>query len=144
MIIRRAAQADMPRIMALVDSVFSGEQGIPQQMNPVPDERQPQWWCAVEENEIVGTAVLYAQAGEWRIGRLAVARPLRGRRIGTQLLREALTGAFAQGADAVHMEARDAMVRILLRMGAEISGEPFEFYCGAVTPVIMRKAKYRE
>lgn len=137
----RAAEC-LPEIMALVDDVFTGEQGIPQEMNPIAPDRQPVWWYVLEEGRIVAAAAAYCLDGEWHMGRIAVAKPARGRGIGTRLIRHALREIFDMGAQRVRMEARDATVRIVRRMGAEMAGEPFGFYGANVTPVVVEKGKF--
>ena len=140
--IRRAAQADMPEILALVEQVFTGEQGIPVWMHHIPPERTPIWWCAAEENHIAACAAAYCEDGVWHMGRIAVSPGLRGRGIGTELLRHALGEMFDLGIDCVHMEARDTTVRILTRMGAEVTGDAFDFFGDRCTPICIRREKW--
>ena len=143
MVIRRAQTADMPEILALVEQVFTGEQGIPAWMHHIPPERTPMWWCAAEEDTVVACAAAYCEDGVWHMGRIAVQPGLRGRGIGTKLLRRALGEIFAGDIDCVHMEARDATVRILTRMGAEVTGEAFGFFGDRCTPIcICREVWY--
>ncbi len=49
---------------------------------------------------------------------------------------------FAEGIDEIHMTARDTTVKIVCEMGGKISGEPYPFYAGNVTPVILKKKNY--
>ena len=49
---------------------------------------------------------------------------------------------FAQDVDNIFLEARDATVHILTGFGAEIAGEPFAFYCGNVTPMILTRTAF--
>lgn len=142
MVVRRVTETDMPQILELVDSVFSGEQGIPRWMNPVPPEKLPLWWCVESDSRIVGAAVAYWDEGVCHMGRIAVAPEMRGRGIGTKLLRHALAELFAEQVESVRMEARDATVRILRRMGAEIAGEPFGFYGANCTPIVLRRENF--
>lgn len=137
--IRRAGEADMSAILALVEQVFTGEQGIPVWMHHIPPERTPLWWCAAEEGKIAACAAAYCEDGVWHMGRIAVRPDKRGRGIGTALLRHALGEVFERGADSVHMEARDATVRILKRMGAEVTGEAFLFFGDRCTPIGIRR-----
>ena len=45
-VIRKASDQDMTDIMELITSVFNGEQEIPNELIPIPDELTPRWWCA--------------------------------------------------------------------------------------------------
>ena len=88
-----------------------------------------------------GTAI-YREGGQWHMGRITVARRLRGQHKGTFLLKRVLDDVFAQDVDNIFLEARDATVHILTGFGAEIAGEPFAFYCGNVTPMILTRTAF--
>lgn len=76
------------------------------------------------------------------MGRITVARRLRGQHKGTFLLKCVLEDVFTQDVDNIFLEARDATVHILTGFGAEIAGEPFAFYCGNVTPMIPTRTAF--
>ena len=65
-----------------------------------------------------------------------------GQHKGTFLLKRVLDDVFAQDVDNIFLEARDATVHILTGFGAEIAGEPFAFYCGNVTPMILTRTAF--
>lgn len=48
----------------------------------------------------------------------------------------------AEENDEIHMTARDTTVKIVCEMGGKITGEPYPFYAGNVTPVILKKKNY--
>ena len=50
---------------------------------------------------------------------------------------------FANGIDEIHMTARDSTVKIVCDMGGKIVGEPYKFYDGNVTPIVLRKDNFR-
>ena len=139
MTIQQATANDMPEIMALVSSVFSGEQAIPPELIPIPAEKSPRWWCIRQEGRIAATVALYRDGEEWHMGRLAVAPGLRGGHIATRLLDTAIPAVFAMGIDTIHTECRDATVHILKRFGGEITGQPQTFFNGSITPVTLRR-----
>ena len=143
MVICRAEEKDMAQIMALVTDVFTGEQGIPAEMHPIARERQPVWWCLCDGERIAGAAAAYLDEGRWQMGRICIAPDVRGCGWGEKLLRHALGDVFAMGADEVHMEARDATVRIVLRLGGEIAGAPFAFFGADCTPLVVRREKFQ-
>lgn len=140
--VRRAAPSDMSAILTLTAQIFEGEQQIPHEMNPIPAEKQPQWWCMEQNGALVGTAALYREGEVWHMGRITVAPQLRGQHKGTFLLETVLTDVFGQGVEQVFLEARDATVHILRHFGAEIVGEPFAFYRGNVTPILLKRTDF--
>ena len=141
-IFRKAAAAEMAEIMRFETAVFTGEQGIPSDMIALPPERKPQWWCAADGARVIGTVAAFEENGEVHMGRFAVRPDCRGRRIGPRLVRYAMEDLFSQGVAEFHMEARDVTVKILRALGGEVTGEPFAFYAGMVTPMIMRREHF--
>lgn len=139
MTVRKANDTDMKAIMQLVQDVFEGEQGIPRQMHPIPEEKQPQWWCAESDGEIIGSMAAYLEDGNWHLARLAVSPKARGMGIATKLSKRALEALFDRGVTEVHMEARDITVHLMGKLGAEVAGEAFPFFQGNVTPMVFRK-----
>ena len=140
-LIRKALPSDMEAVLKLAGDIFEGEQKIPRSLNPISPEQNPQWWCAVADGRIAGTAAAFEEGGRWHIGRLAVAKEMRGRHIATELLKTAAAFVFDQGADAIYMEARDITVAIVQKMGGRVTGEPVPFYEGTVTPVVLEKER---
>lgn len=140
--VRRASDADIDAVLAFAAQIFADEQDIPKELNFIPADKQPQWWCMEQDGELVGTAAIYREGGQWHMGRITVARRLRGQHRGTFLLKRVLDDVFAQDVDNIFLEARDTTVHILTGFGAEIAGEPFAFYCGNVTPMILTRTAF--
>ena len=141
MIIRRAGPEDMEEIMPLVCSVFE-EQGIPRELDFIPEDRSPLWWCAEAGKTVIGAIASYKEDGKTHLGRFAIRPGYRGRGIGTRLLRCAVEDVFAHGVQRIYTESRPVTVAILEKMGAKISGETFPFYQGVCTPVDICKEDY--
>lgn len=142
LVFRRARGEEVEEIMKLIASTFAGEQGIPHQMLAIPAEQRPCWWCALLNGKVVGTVAGYYDGADFHMGRFAVDPALRGHKIGRKLVEYAFTDVFASGIERVDMECRDVTVKILLNMGAEISGEPFAFFGALVTPMVMHRENY--
>ncbi len=142
--VKKASEADMDSIGHLLTDAFTEEQRIPAQLIPLPSEIQPQWWCAVETDCIVGTVAAWRQGEEIHLGRFAVRVDCRGRHIGLRLMRQAVEDLFGQGFEEIHAEARPAAVKMFCSLGAEICGPDSAFYEGTVTPVILRRGAYRQ
>ena len=143
LIFRLAEERDMEAVLALNIATFTGEQGIPADMIEIPTEQRPRWWCAFLDDKMVGTVAGYFNGEEFHMGRFAVDPALRGHNIGRQLVEYAFNDAFASGIERVDMECRDVTVKILLAMGARISGETRTFYGANATPMVMYRAEYR-
>ena len=43
--VRRASDADMDAVLAFAAQIFADEQDIPKELNFIPADKQPQWWC---------------------------------------------------------------------------------------------------
>ena len=80
--VRRASDADMDAVLALAAQIFADEQDIPKELNFIPADKQPQWWCMEQDGELVGTAAIYREGGQWHMGRITVAHRLRGQHKG--------------------------------------------------------------
>ena len=124
MTFRRASEADMDQIMALVTETFSGEQRIPLELIPIPEELSPQWWCAKDNGKVIGSIALC------------------GCHVGTMLLQSAVREIFSSGIEEIYCEARDTTVHIVEKLGGKITGDPVPFYDGNVTPMILKRIYY--
>ena len=142
MTFRRASEADMDQIMALVTETFSGEQRIPLELIPIPEELSPQWWCAKDNGKVIGSIALYKDHNECHMGRFAVSPENRGCHVGTMLLQSAVREIFSSGIEEIYCEARDTTVHIVEKLGGKITGDPVPFYDGNVTPMILKKIYY--
>ena len=76
--VRRASDADMDAVLAFCCADFRGRAGYSKELNFIPADKQPQWWCMEQDGELVGTAAIYREGGQWHMGRITVARRLRG------------------------------------------------------------------
>jgi len=143
-IFRQAATAEMPRILEMQREIFGGEQGIPQELIDVFMEMNPLCWCALSkvDGKIYAATAAWEQNGETHWGRFIVTPAARRQHIGTELARFSFEALFSMGVEKIHMEARDTTVKIVCGMGGKIVGEPFKFYVGNVTPVILEKKDF--
>ncbi len=140
--VRRAGADDMKEIMELQITTFAGEQEIPAGMIRLSEKQSPQWWAAFCGDEMVGAVASWNEDGVQHAGRFAVKPDSRGLGIGKKLARKAFDDLFAQGIEEIDMEARDVSVHIVQAMGGEVTGEPFDFYVGMVTPMKIRQENY--
>ena len=96
-----------------------------------------------DDGEIIGTAIAWLEDGIMHWGRFVVLLPYRGKKIGPKLARYSFEDLFSTGVEEIHMTARDTTVKIVCDMGGEVTGEPYEFYKGCVTPVVLKRGNYR-
>ena len=141
-IYRRAHDYEYEKIIAMQSNIFYIEQGIPEDDVQEFLERDPICWCAEANGEICGIAIAWKEKEMMHWGRFVVIPSMRGRKIGPKLARYSFEDLFAEGIDEIHMTARDTTVKIVCEMGGKISGEPYPFYAGNVTPVILKKKNY--
>ncbi len=143
LILRKAAHKDMEDILQLQIDVFEGEQRIPSDLIPIPEEKSPKWWCALIGNTIVGAVAAWNEQNQVHWGRFATRQNYRGLHIGTKLARFSLEDLFSQQLEEIYMDARDATVKIICNMGGQIVGKPMEFYDGTVTPIVLYEKEFR-
>ena len=104
--------------------------------------KTPTWYCAELNGIPAGTVAVWQEGSETHWGRFAVQPDLRGRGIGKALVRYSLEQSFSRGIDRICMEAREATVHIICKMGGRITGEAVPFFVGTVTPVEISAADF--
>lgn len=116
--------ADRDVIRELRSDVFVEEQGVPRELEL--DARDPR--CvhvlAFFDESPVGTARVDLEHGA-RVGRLAVTRPMRGRGIGTALMRRLHELARERGFARVWCHAQAAAEPFYAQLGYSAVGERF-------------------
>ena len=140
---RRARPEEMDIIMDLVVRIFTGEQEIPLELNYIPEEKEPRWFCAEEDGRVIGTIAFFREEDGWHAGRFALKPEYRGRHIGTQLISYAFGDIFDSDIRQINMEGRPTTVHILTKLGAVITGETFPFFSSTCTPLRMKKEDFR-
>ena len=143
LIFRKADSEEIPQIIAMQTEVFSGEQGIPEEMIDSFLMNRPTCWIAEQEGEIVGSISAWEEDGAVHLGRFIVLPRLRGQKIGTKLLNHAVNELFGSGTERIYVEARDSAARMIRALGGRNIGEPFAFYIGNVTPQVLEKSALR-
>ena len=144
LIFRQATGDQISHILAMQRDIFSGEQGIPGDLIDAFLKNNPILWCAESEadGKIYAATAAWKENNEIHWGRFVVLPSARGKHIGTELARASFEDLFTMGAEKIYMEARDSTVRIVCGMGGKITGEPYEFYKGTVTPVVLERKDY--
>lgn len=140
---RKARDGELEIIMDLAIRTFTGEQNIPVEMNYLPSEKEPHWFCAEENNTIIGIVAFFKEKDGWHAGRFALESDARGRHVGTRLISFALNEMFRAGTEEVLMEGRPATVHILTKLGAQITGDAFPFFLSTCTPMRLRREDFQ-
>ena len=96
----------------------------------------------MEGDSVVGAVAAWKEGEQVHWGRFAVHNMLRGRGIGTKLAVFSLEDLFSRGFEEIYMEAREATVAIICRLGGRVVGKPVAFYKGTVTPVRLHRDDY--
>ena len=105
--VRLAGPLDRPALHALRHEVFVLGQGVPADLEQDPRDETAEHVVAVEDGRTVGTGRLLVQAdGTATVGRMAVAAPARGRRVGAAVLRRLEERAAELGLTAVELHAQ--------------------------------------
>ncbi len=141
-VIRRATREELPVILGMASEVFTREQGIPADDIDAFLAKGPICWCAAAGERIAAGVASWKEDGQTHCGRFFVIPSERRHRIGTALARFAFEDLFAMGVETIHMEARDTTVKIVVGMGGRVVGEPFPFFEGNVTPLVLEKKDY--
>jgi predicted GNAT family N-acyltransferase len=136
------SEADRDKAIALMEKVFTLEQGIPKDYLPVKNKIQKSWGIR-EKDKLLALAIAWWDGEIWHWGRYAVDPDYRGQGLGKQLARYSLKALLEEDAEEIHIEARDITVSLLRKMGARIVGETFDFY-GRVTPMRLYGKDFRK
>jgi len=125
--LRLARPHELPAILALRHQVFCVEQGVPEDLDRDGRDREALHVVAVCGPRIVGTCrLLRGSQGEWRLGRMAVAREWRGQGVGEAVLERAHAEAARAGARRIVLAAQVAVRPFYARRGYVAWGEEFE------------------
>lgn len=138
-IIERLPQNDLKYAIELLTEIFTDEQNIPASLHNINEDLKPIWWCARFNTEIVGVVASWVENNEWHWGRFATKQSHRGLGIGKKLAVFSLSEIFNNGAEKIHVEARDTTIRILEKLGGKVVGESENFYGESVTPMTITK-----
>lgn len=118
----------------LLLETFYDEQQIPDKLIEIPDKYESKWWIARSGEYLLGTVAFWQENNQCHWGRFAVNPDYRGLGIGKKLALKSLHECFQENNEVI-IEARDTTVRIISKLGGKITGDAFDFYGMAVTPM---------
>lgn len=114
---------DEAAIRALRNAVFTEEQGIDSGLDF--DGRDPecvQVLARLGDGAVVGTARMLPDG---HVGRIAVAKPWRGRGVGTRLVECLAEIARERGFEEIYLHSQAQAADFYTRLGYETRGDPF-------------------
>ncbi|WP_228410556.1 tRNA adenosine(34) deaminase TadA [Erysipelothrix piscisicarius] len=128
--IKKVDESMFKRYLDVRKKVFVDEQNIDPSEEydelDILDHQQVSHVVAMQQNHVIGTMRLYCSDRTMKIGRLAVLKPYRNKKIASKLVRYAIIQAENNGIDKIELNAQLSAMNIYKRQGFEITGEIYE------------------
>jgi predicted GNAT family N-acyltransferase len=123
-----AGAADVRGALAVREEVFCREQGVSreEEIDGRDGEALHLVALAPGDGRVIGTLRLLIDAGTAKVGRVAVERDWRGRRVASRMLELALAAAREQGCVRARLAAQLTATGVYRRAGFEVESRPFE------------------
>jgi len=123
-----AGAADVRGALAVREEVFCREQGVSreEEIDGRDGEALHLVALAPGDGSVIGTLRLLIDSGTAKVGRVAVERDWRGRRVASRMLELALAAAREQGCVRARLAAQLTATGVYRRAGFEVESEPFE------------------
>ena len=106
--------------------VFVREQGVPAEIELDDDDKRALHLLASLGGRAVGTARIVMRGGQAKIGRMAVLKSHRRKKVGRKLLNRAVTTAKKQGARKIYLHAQVAVLGFYESVGFRCVGPVFD------------------
>jgi predicted GNAT family N-acyltransferase len=106
--------------------VFVREQGVPADIELDDDDKRALHLLAFLEGRVVGTARIVMRGGQAKIGRMAVLKSHRRKKVGKKLLTCAISTAKKQGAEKIYLHAQVAVIKFYESAGFRCVGPVFD------------------
>jgi predicted GNAT family N-acyltransferase len=106
--------------------VFVREQGVPAEIELDPDDKRAVHFVACKDKRAVGTARLVMRRRNAKIGRMAVLKSHRRKKIGKRLLTRAIATAKKHGARKIYLHAQVAVIGFYESAGFRCVGPVFD------------------
>lgn len=125
-IIRKvASRRELKKAFSIRLRVFVREQGVPREIELDEDDARAIHVLAKVDDATVGTARVVMRGGGAKIGRMAVLRRYRGKGIGKQLLKRAVTLAKRNCPEVIFLHAQVPVVGFYQKMSFRCVGRSF-------------------
>lgn len=123
---RISSEKELAQAMRIRIRVFVREQGVPAEIELDEDDKRALHLLASLGGRAVGTARIVMRGGQAKIGRMAVLKSHRRKKIGRNLLTRAVMTAKKQGAREVYLHAQVAVVGFYESAGFRCVGPVFD------------------
>jgi predicted GNAT family N-acyltransferase len=121
-----SSQKELKQAFRIRIRVFVQEQGVPAEIELDTDDKRAVHFIASTEGKAVGTARLVMRGGNAKIGRMAVLRSQRQKKIGKRLLTRAIATAKKHGARKIYLHAQVAVIGFYESAGFRCLGPVFD------------------
>lgn len=125
-VVRVRSKNDLAEAFAIRTRVFVREQKVPEEIEIDSDDDQALHLLAYVSGKAVGTARIVIQNGSAKIGRMAVLKKYRRKRIGTKLLKRAILSARKSAATKIYLHAQVPVIEFYRAMGFRCVGRGFD------------------
>jgi predicted GNAT family N-acyltransferase len=127
---------DSPEICVLADKlkqkVFIEEQGVPKDEVFDGLNESAVHVVILDGNNPVSTARIIREGDAWRIGLVAVDKPMRGKRLGEKVMQAAIDYITTQTGTEIVLTAQQEVCKFYENLGFEQNGEVIAFESGFV------------
>ena len=106
--------------------VFVREQGVPEEIELDREDERAFHFLAVAAGKPIGTARVVLHRGSAKVGRMAVLKTYRRRRVGATLLKRAVRFAKTRGARTIFLHAQVPVIRFYEKAGFRCVGPVFD------------------
>ena len=121
-----SSEKEMEQALRIRIRVFVREQGVPAKVELDDDDERAVHLLACLKGRPVGTARVVIRGGQAKIGRMAVLKSHRRKKVGRKLLTRALFTAKKHGARKVYLHAQIAVLRFYESAGFRCVGPVFD------------------
>jgi predicted GNAT family N-acyltransferase len=121
-----STEKELKQALRIRIRVFVREQGVPAEIELDEDDKRAVHLLASVEGRPVGTARIVMRGGKAKIGRMAVLKSHRRKRVGKKLLTRAITTANKRGAGKIYLHAQVAVSKFYESAGFRCVGSIFD------------------
>lgn len=120
-----ASDADWEAARTIRFEVFVDEQQVPAELELDEYDATARHWLAVDDGTPVATARAVDKEGRWKIGRVAVRKPWRGRGVGLAMMKAIVEAGREAGVPEAFLESQTHAVPFYERLGFVAEGPEF-------------------
>ena len=121
-----SSEKELKQAFRIRIQVFVREQGVPAEIELDSDDKRAIHFVGSIDGRPVGTARLVMRAGNAKIGRMAVVKRHRRKKIGEKLLTQAITTAKKLHARKIYLHAQTAVIGFYESAGFRCVGPVFD------------------